>query len=60
VSFRYEFQSASVIIDGVPCFLINISDGEIHCKTGPHIGSVISKVEVQRAGNGIAKEVHFL
>jgi hypothetical protein len=60
VSFRYELQSASVIIDGVPCFLINISDREIQCETGPHIGSVITKVEVQRAGNGIAKEVNLL
>ncbi|XP_053388767.1 fibrocystin-L-like isoform X2 [Mercenaria mercenaria] len=55
--FGSNIDNARVEIDGVSCMLSNISNTEIRCITGPHIGSIQTKVEVQVSHNGIANEV---
>ena len=50
----------SVEIDGTACVVSSVTDTEIECVTGPHKGSVTTKVEVQVSGNGIAEEVCYI
>lgn len=38
----------------------SVSDIEVVCVTGPHIGSVDANVEVQVSANGIAMEVCWI
>ncbi|XP_053372863.1 fibrocystin-L-like [Mercenaria mercenaria] len=47
----------NVMIDDVECVVSTATETEVVCVTGPHLGSVDTKVEVQVSGNGIANEV---
>lgn len=49
--------SVSVMIDGSTCTIDTVTDTQIECTTGSHLGSVEAKVEVQISGKGIAEEV---
>lgn len=48
------------MIDDVECVASSVTNTEIVCVTGPHMGSIDAKVEVQVSGNGIAEEVRLL
>ena len=50
----------SVTIGGADCAVISASNTELECVTGPHMGSAVTVVEVEVAGNGIAEEVNIL
>lgn len=50
-------SSVSVMIDDVECVVSTVSNTEVVCDTGPHMGSIDATVEVQISGNGIAQEV---
>ena len=50
----------SVTIDGADCAVTSASNTELECVTGPHMGSAVTVVEVEVAGNGIAEEVDIL
>ncbi|XP_045210443.2 fibrocystin-L-like isoform X2 [Mercenaria mercenaria] len=54
--FGSVVNDVNVMIDDVECDVSTVTDTEIVCVTGPHLGSVDAKVEVQISGNGIAKE----
>ena len=47
-------------IGGADCAVTSASNTELECVTGPHMGSAVTVVEVEVAGNGIAEEVEFL
>ena len=55
--FRSTLSSVGVMLDDVACVASSVDDTEVVCVTGPHMGSVDTKVEVQISGNGIAEEV---
>ena len=44
-------------IGGADCAVTTASNTELECVTGPHMGSAVTVVEVEVAGNGIAEEV---
>ena len=44
-------------IGGAYCVVTSASNTELECVTGPHMGSAVTVVEVEVAGNGIAEEV---
>ncbi|KAL3885610.1 hypothetical protein ACJMK2_025660 [Sinanodonta woodiana] len=46
----------SVTIDGSTCTVSSVTDTVIVCVTGPHYGSIKTKVRVEVSGNGIAKQ----
>ena len=46
-----------VTIDGATCTVTSANNTQLECVTGPHMGSVDTKVEVEVSGNGIAEEV---
>ncbi|KAL3886657.1 hypothetical protein ACJMK2_026637 [Sinanodonta woodiana] len=48
--------SVSVTIDGSTCTVSSVTDTVIVCVTGPHSGSIKTKVRVEISGNGIAKQ----
>ena len=50
----------SVTIGGADCAVTSASNTELECVTGPHMGSAVTVVEVEVAGNGIAEEVDIL
>lgn len=57
VLYRSVVGNVEVKIDSSECIVSTVTDNEIVCVTGPHIGSIETKVEVQISGNGIAGEV---
>jgi hypothetical protein len=48
------------MIDDIECVASSVIATQIVCTTGPHAGSVDTKVEVQVSGNGVAEEVKNL
>ncbi|KAL4228989.1 Fibrocystin-L [Mactra antiquata] len=54
--FGSDTNSVTVEIDGSECTVNTVTDTEIVCTTGSHLGSTVAKVEVQISGNGIAEE----
>ncbi|XP_060603397.1 fibrocystin-L-like isoform X3 [Ruditapes philippinarum] len=48
--------NVKVEIDGTVCVVSSVVDTEIECVTGPHRGSINTKVDVEVSGNGIAGE----
>ena len=44
-------------IGDADCAVTSASNTELECVTGPHMGSAVTVVEVEVAGNGIAEEV---
>lgn len=57
MTFRSVVGNVDVIIDNSECVVSTVTDVQLVCVTGPHMGSVEAKVEVQVSGNGIAGEV---
>lgn len=57
MTFRSVVGNVDVIIDNSACVVSSVTDIQIVCVTGPHMGSEVAKVEVQVSGNGIAGEV---
>ena len=54
---RNTAEDVTVTIAGEDCAISSLSDTEIICTTSPRSPSTKAKVEVEVAGNGIAKQV---
>jgi hypothetical protein len=57
ISTRSVIGNVEVMINAVECVATSVTSTQIVCTTGPHPGSIDTKVEVQISGNGIADEV---
>ncbi|XP_060573258.1 fibrocystin-L-like isoform X2 [Ruditapes philippinarum] len=54
--FGSVIGNVEVMINAVECVATSVTSTQIVCTTGPHPGSIDTKIEVQISGNGIADE----